>query len=150
AYEGAPPPLDADYWAANLRNPVRFQQAIAAAAENHGTFIEISPHPLLTYAITDTLGETDAHVSGTLQRDTDDTITFHTNLNATHTTRPPDPPHPAEPHPLIPSTPWQHTRHWITATSTTPHGAHAHPLLGIGVHDPTNGTRVWECEVNPD
>ena len=48
--------LDADYWAANLRNPVRFHQAIAAAGADHHTFIEISPHPLLTHAITDTLG----------------------------------------------------------------------------------------------
>ncbi|MCV7197188.1 type I polyketide synthase [Mycobacterium angelicum] len=149
-YDGPAPLLDADYWAANLRNPVRFHQAVSAAAENHHTFIEVSPHPLLTYAITDTLGDTGASVWGTLQRDTDDTVTFHTNLNATHTTRPPDTPHPPEPHPRLPNTPWQHTRHWISTGSGAPHSAHAHPLLGIGVHDPTNGTRVWECEVSPD
>ncbi|KJX74690.1 beta-ketoacyl reductase, partial [Mycobacterium lepromatosis] len=58
---------------------------------------------------------------GTLQRDTDDTITFHTNLNSVHTAHPPHTPHPAEPHVTIPSTPWQHTRHWITTllASTT-------------------------------
>lgn len=151
---GSTPTLDAEYWAANLRNPVRFHQAVAQAGENHHTFIEVSPHPLLTYAITDTLGATDAgqgtHVSGTLHRDADDTITFHTNLNATHTTRPPDTPHPPEPHPMLPLTPWQHTRHWITASSTASYGADTHPLLGIGVTDPTNGTRVWESEVNPE
>ena len=47
--------FDADYWAANLRNPVRFSQAVAAAAANHATFVEVSPHPLLTYAITESL-----------------------------------------------------------------------------------------------
>ena len=31
--------------------PVRFSQAVATAAEHHATFIEISPHPLLTHAI---------------------------------------------------------------------------------------------------
>ena len=46
------------YWAANLRNPVRFSQAIATAGADHHTFIEISPHPLLTHAITDTLEST--------------------------------------------------------------------------------------------
>ena len=51
------PVFDADYWAANLRNPVRFSQAVAAAGADHATFIEISPHPLLTHAITDTLGQ---------------------------------------------------------------------------------------------
>lgn len=149
-HDGPAPLLDADYWAANLRSPVRFHQAISSASQSHHTFIEVSPHPLLTYAITDTLGETTARVSGTLQRDTDDTITFHTNLNATHTTRPPDTPHPPEPHPQLPNTPWQHTRHWISAGSGAPHSAHAHPLLGIGVHDPTNDTRVWECEISPE
>ena len=48
--------FDADYWVANLRNPVRFSQAIAAAGADHSTFIEVSPHPLLTHAITDTPG----------------------------------------------------------------------------------------------
>lgn len=145
----APTPalLDAEYWAANLRNPVRFHQAISLAAQSHHTFVEVSPHPLLTYAITDTLPDAGARVLGTLQRDTDDTVTFHTNVNATHGTRPPDTPHPPEPHPLLPGTPWQHTRHWIDADSTA--GTHAHPLLGVGVDDPTNGTRVWECPIGP-
>ncbi len=147
----APHPLpDADYWAANLRNPVRFHQAVTTAGADHHTFIEISPHPLLTHAITDTLGETNTHTIGTLQRDTDDTITFHTNVNTTHTTRPPDTPHPPEPHPHLPSTPWQHTRHWIDTTSATPHSVNTHPLLGTGVVDPTNGTSVWQNRLSPE
>ena len=48
--------FDAEYWVANLRNPVRFSQAIATAGAEHATFVEISPHPLLTHAISDTLG----------------------------------------------------------------------------------------------
>ena len=52
---GAAPVFDADYWAANLRNPVRFSQAVGDASADHGTFIEVSPHPLLTNAISDTL-----------------------------------------------------------------------------------------------
>ena len=42
---GAAPAFDADYWAANLRNPVRFSQAVAAAAEDHATFVEDQPPP---------------------------------------------------------------------------------------------------------
>ncbi|MCV7258301.1 type I polyketide synthase, partial [Mycobacterium shimoidei] len=49
--DGGAPVFDADYWVVNLRNPVRFSQAVAAAAEKHCTFVEISPHPLLTHAI---------------------------------------------------------------------------------------------------
>ena len=140
--------FDAEYWAANLRNPVRFSQAVAAAGAEHATFVEVSPHPLLTHAISDTLAEVHHHSIGTLQRDTHDTLTFHTNLNATHTVRPPNTEHPPEPHPLLPTTPWHHTQHWITGTSAVP--VAAHPLLGIGVTDPTNGTRVWESTLGPD
>ena len=111
------PVFDAEHWATNMRNPVRFQQAITAAGTDHHTFIEISAHPLLTQAVIDTLHSAQ-HGSkytsiGTLQRDTDDTITFRTNLNTTHTTHPPQTPHPPEPHPQIPTTPWHHTHHWI-------------------------------------
>ncbi|MBX9642151.1 MAG: SDR family NAD(P)-dependent oxidoreductase [Mycobacteriaceae bacterium] len=104
------PAFDAEHWAANMRNPVRFQQAITSAAAQHHTFIEISAHPLLTQAITETLPGPGHRTVGTLARDADDTVTFRTNL---YTVRPADPPHPPEPHPAIPTTPWQHTRHWI-------------------------------------
>ncbi|MGB9227871.1 type I polyketide synthase [Mycobacterium sp.] len=150
--------FDAEYWATNMRNPVRFHQAITRAADRHTchTFIEVSAHPLLTHSISDTLksalksAETDNYLSiGTLQRDAHDTLTFHTNLNTAHTTHPPQTPHPPEPHPVLPTTPWQHTRHWISTTSAAFHMADTHPLLGIGVTDPTNGTRVWESELDP-
>jgi phthiocerol/phenolphthiocerol synthesis type-I polyketide synthase B len=110
------PLLDADYWVANVRQPVRLRQAIATAADNHTTFIEISPHPTLTQAIAQTLGDTHHHSVGTLSRDADDTVSFHVNLNAAHTTYPPQTPHPPGPHPQLPTTPWRHTRHWITVT----------------------------------
>ncbi len=119
-HTGGTPVFDADHWAANLRNPVRFSQAIGTAGADHATFIEISPHPLLTHAITDTLADTHHHSIGTLQRDAHDTHTFHTNHNAAHTTHPPQTPHLPEPHPPLPSAPWQHTDHWI---STTPRPA---------------------------
>lgn len=115
---GAAPLFDAEHWVANLRNPVRFSKAVAIASATHCTFIEISPHPLLTKAISDTLGDQGPgnahhHTIGTLQRDVHDTVAFHTNVNATHTARPPLRAHPPEPHPAIPTTPWRHTRHWI-------------------------------------
>ncbi len=113
----AAPVLDADYWVANVRRPVRFSQAIAAAAADHGTFIEISPHSTLGQPISDTLGTRadgqEYSTLGTLARDSDDTVTFHANLNATHTSRPPHTGHGAEPHIPLPTTPWHHTRHWV-------------------------------------
>ncbi len=137
------PTFDAEYWATNMRNPVRFQQAIAAAAASHyHTFIEISAHPLLPQAIIETLASAQPGSQyiavGSLQRDADDTMTFHTNLNTAHTRRPPQTPHPPEPHPQLPTTPWQHTRHWLTDRANSAQGAKA--LLPSGLH--RNGVAV--------
>jgi len=84
-----------------------------------------------------------------LVRDTDETLTFHTNFNATHTIHPPITEHPPEPHPLLPGAPWHHGRHWFK-TSATPMTEDTHPFLGWGVTDPTNGTRIWEGRLSPD
>ncbi|HEY2238763.1 MAG TPA: SDR family NAD(P)-dependent oxidoreductase, partial [Streptosporangiaceae bacterium] len=52
------PELDASYWYDSLRAPVQFQSAIGAfTARRHPAFIEVSPHPVLTAAITETLDE---------------------------------------------------------------------------------------------
>ncbi|MGH3823937.1 MAG: type I polyketide synthase [Pseudonocardiaceae bacterium] len=51
------PAFDAAYWVQNLRRPVRFTQAVSAAlADGHRVFTEISPHPVLLEAITNTGG----------------------------------------------------------------------------------------------
>jgi phthiocerol/phenolphthiocerol synthesis type-I polyketide synthase A len=147
--------FDADYWAANLRSPVRFSHAIAAAGAEYGTFVEVSPHPVLTHAISDTLAEVHHHSVSTLERDTHDTLTFHTNLNATHTIHPPHTDHSAEPHPLLPSTPWYHTRHWITTTERVDAAGSAAPKYGtlLGAHvavATTPPARLWQAKLLPD
>ncbi len=44
--------LDARYWGRNVREPVRFADAISALlTDGVGAFLEISPHPVLTAAI---------------------------------------------------------------------------------------------------
>jgi acyl transferase domain-containing protein/acyl carrier protein len=136
------------YWCDNLRNPVRFSQAVCTAAENHTTFIEVSPHPLLTHAISETVGERHHHAIATLQRDANDTLTFHSNLNAAHTTHPPRTPHPPELHPAVPTTPWHHAHHWISTGAQR--DSSVHPLLGTGVTDPSNGRRIWENVLGSD
>ena len=149
-HAGGAPVFDADYWVVNLRNPVRFSQAVAAAGADHATFVEVSPHPLLTYAISDTLGSARHHSIATLERDTDDTLTFHTNLNTTHL---PHTEHPPEPHPVIPGTPWHHTSHWITAQKRV-HGAGTAPRSGtlLGEHIAVAGTppaHLWQARLMP-
>ncbi|MFF4364442.1 type I polyketide synthase [Streptomyces sp. NPDC001604] len=70
--------LDAGYWYDSLRNTVHFERAVRTLAEQgHQVFIEVSPHPVLTGAITDTLEEIAGPttlpgvVCGTLRRDND-------------------------------------------------------------------------------
>ncbi|WP_033334544.1 acyltransferase domain-containing protein, partial [Streptomyces novaecaesareae] len=48
--------LDADYWYTNLRQPVLLEPTIRdLATHGHHAYIEISPHPVLTPAIEETL-----------------------------------------------------------------------------------------------
>lgn len=142
--------LDADYWVANLRQPARVSQAITAAAADHSTFIEVSAHPILAHAISDTLDTLDTpvahhHSIATLSRDGDDTVNFHTNLNRTHTAHPPQTPHPPEPHPQLPTTPWQHVRYWIDTAAVR---RHVGPSAPDGAGQSAAGVPAqWWCEL---
>ncbi|WP_225803444.1 type I polyketide synthase [Streptomyces sp. NK15101] len=50
--------LDAGYWYRNLRGTVRFEEVVRALLDQgHTTFIEVSPHPILTFAIEQTVEE---------------------------------------------------------------------------------------------
>jgi acyl transferase domain-containing protein/NADPH:quinone reductase-like Zn-dependent oxidoreductase/short-subunit dehydrogenase/acyl carrier protein len=64
--------LDAAYWFENLRRPVEFERTVRAVlADGLRTFVECSPHPVLTAGITETAEDSDvpAVVTGTLRRD---------------------------------------------------------------------------------
>jgi phthiocerol/phenolphthiocerol synthesis type-I polyketide synthase A len=147
------PLLDADYWVANVRQPVRLRQAICTAAEHNATFIEVSPHPTLMHAVTETLESTHHHSIGTLSRDGDDTVSFHTNLNSTCVLHPPQVPHPPEPHPVLPGAPWHHTQHWISAENYVK-AAESAPKPGtlLGEHiavATTPPTQLWQARLTP-
>ncbi|MFE9858105.1 type I polyketide synthase [Streptomyces sp. NPDC005780] len=67
----AGPELDADYWCRNLREPVRFDRALERLrADGFGTFVEVSPHPVLQIALAQgTEADGTAVVVGSLRRD---------------------------------------------------------------------------------
>jgi acyl transferase domain-containing protein len=85
--------LDAEYWYRNLRQPVEFGAAVGAlAGAGHRTFVEVSPHPVLTFSIQETLesavpGERVA-VTGTLRRDQGGLRRFLTSLALLHVAGP--------------------------------------------------------------
>uniref|UniRef100_A0AAU3GVI0 SDR family NAD(P)-dependent oxidoreductase n=1 Tax=Streptomyces sp. NBC_01401 TaxID=2903854 RepID=A0AAU3GVI0_9ACTN len=78
--------LDATYWYRNLRQTVQLQPAVQElTAQGHDLFIEISPHPVLTGAIEDTLHDSPARALGTLRRDEGGNRRFLTSLAQAHT-----------------------------------------------------------------
>ncbi|TDV37800.1 type I polyketide synthase [Actinophytocola oryzae] len=55
--------LDPDYWYRNLRQTVRLDQVTGELMDRgHRTFVEVSPHPVLTAAIEETAQDRDAEV----------------------------------------------------------------------------------------
>lgn len=114
-------PCDTEYWAANLRNPVRFAEAVRAAAEDgHRVFVEVAPHATQLHPLTDTLrdaGADDALIVPTLRRDTDDALTFRTSLatllvHGVRVAQPREGLHPEGRIVDVPPPRWRHRRFW--------------------------------------
>ena len=136
------PAFDVEYWAANLRRPVRFSQALeAAAADGHTVFVEVSPHPVALAAIEQTTGE---RALPSASRKIDERTAFLTSLAHLHVhghdvlkARPQTP--PVE----LPGPVWRHERFW--PRPTTRRGGH--PLLGVHIEQPGGKTHLWHADV---
>ncbi|HWE90485.1 MAG TPA: beta-ketoacyl synthase N-terminal-like domain-containing protein, partial [Pseudonocardiaceae bacterium] len=81
--------LDAEYWYRNLRHTVQFAQTTRLLlAHGHRLFVEISPHPVLTIGIQETiedaLDDEPAATVGTLRRGEGDLRRFRTALGEAH------------------------------------------------------------------
>ncbi|MET0896299.1 MAG: SDR family NAD(P)-dependent oxidoreductase, partial [Mycobacterium sp.] len=147
---GAGPAFDADYWADNLRNPVRFSHAVGTAAAEHTNFIEMSPHPLLTYAIEDTLRSSstdDFFVTSGLKRVEDETLFFRAQLGALGITGPDTRRGGVV---EIPSAPWQHSSYWLEDRSALHRLPDFHPLLGAHVELLSGRDHLWQADIAPD
>ena len=144
------PAFDADYWVANLRNPVRFSHAVAAAGAKRTTFVEMSPHPLLGYAIRESLGSSEIDrflVTSALKRVDDETLFCHQQLAAVGmATTAPDGGRLAE----IPPSPWQHSNYWFEIHSPVASIPDVHPLLGVHVEMPSGPDHVWQTDLDAD
>ncbi|MDX3645820.1 SDR family NAD(P)-dependent oxidoreductase, partial [Streptomyces sp. MB09-02B] len=128
--------LDAEYWYRNLRSTVRLDDTVARLVEaGHHVFVEISPHPVLTAPLTETVErtETEPLVVGTLRRDDGGLARVFASLAelavggvrvdwtpayADHDPAPPEP--PVE----LPTYAFQRRRHW---PQTLPSGPAADP-----------------------
>ncbi|MGW1953003.1 type I polyketide synthase, partial [Streptomyces sp. NPDC001920] len=89
--------LDTAYWYRNLRQTVRFEEAVRRlCADGFTTFVESSPHPVLTVGVRETLDDVaatagdsaraaaEAVVTGSLRRDDGGWRRFHTSLAEVH------------------------------------------------------------------
>ncbi|MET9264253.1 SDR family NAD(P)-dependent oxidoreductase, partial [Amycolatopsis sp. NPDC004079] len=81
-------PLDAGYWFRNLREPVLFERATRALLDaDHRTFIEVSPHPVLTLGVQETAEAAkagDVLATGSLRRDHGGLGQFRSALGRAH------------------------------------------------------------------
>ena len=116
------------------------------ALPEHHTFIEISPHPVLTHAITDTLGDArraqltpSARCTATPTTPSPSTRSSRRPADARSTTdgRLAD----------VPVTPWQHTRFWVADRSAISDSVASHPLLGTHIEVPSSRDHVWQADV---
>ncbi|WP_431784923.1 SDR family NAD(P)-dependent oxidoreductase, partial [Streptomyces chumphonensis] len=139
--------MDAAYWYANLRESVRFTDAVThALASGHRTFVEVSAHPVLTMGVQAIAeaADTEAIVVGTLRREEDESARFiasaaelwtrgvdidWTAVYAGRSTQRVD----------LPTYPFQRERYWLEepagASDVSGAGlaAAGHPLLGASV-----------------
>jgi len=140
--------LDAGYWYSNIRAAVRFEQAIRAlVSAGHRTFVEVSPHPILTASIQGTLEDAAAGqqttITGTLRRNEGGWQRFLTSAARLHAqgtgvSWTAIPPHRPGRHIDLPTYPFQRERYWLRQAAA-PHVGSAgldtpgHPLLGAVV-----------------
>ncbi|MGA7181517.1 MAG: SDR family NAD(P)-dependent oxidoreductase [Thiobacillaceae bacterium] len=132
--------LDAGYWWRNVRQPVRFAQAMSTlAAQGCRVFLEIGPHAILQRYISECLvaqGIT-GRVLPTLLRDNDGLARLEMATLTVHLLTEPSRPGAFFPEPgrhvRLPNYPWQRERHWHSRTSEDYRlieRRRVHPLLG--------------------
>ncbi|WP_449344115.1 SDR family NAD(P)-dependent oxidoreductase [Streptomyces nigrescens] len=137
--------LDAGYWFENLRNTVRFEEAIQALlADGHGVFVECSAHPVLTPGIEDTAQEVGSPVvvTGTLRREEGGWSRFAQSLGQLWAYGVPlewISLLPSGQRVQLPTYAFQRQRYWLETSSgagdvsSVGLGAADHPLLGAAV-----------------
>ncbi|MFH9067758.1 acyltransferase domain-containing protein, partial [Streptomyces coeruleorubidus] len=146
--------LTADYWYRNLRQTVQFHQTVQTLLDqDHSTFIETSPHPILTPALND-ISPT-ATTLQTLHRDHDDTTQLLTALTHAHNHGHPITWH----HPTntgsvaagVPTYPFQRRHYWLASSSggdATGVESGGHPLLGASMQVPGSGGTLFTGRVS--
>jgi acyl transferase domain-containing protein/NADPH:quinone reductase-like Zn-dependent oxidoreductase/SAM-dependent methyltransferase len=146
--------LDGGYWWRNVRDTVRFHEAIHALAVGpDDVFLEIGPHPVLTSAIVECLAERQlrAEVIPSLYRGRLERRTMLTGLGRLYVRGCPvdwnglD--RGGEKFVRLPAYPWQRERYWAEAADALERrvGSDRHPLLASSVAAPQP---TWQADLD--
>jgi phthiocerol/phenolphthiocerol synthesis type-I polyketide synthase C len=156
AFEGTA--LDGHYWWRNIREPVRFGDAVAHLIKDGvRLFLEVGPHSILRTYVKQTLD--DAKVTGrslpTLKRNHDSAqMLHHAVLAAIANGAQVDlerfvPAVTRAARVALPAYPWQRERHWLGPTAEAynlVNRTREHPLLGYRLRE---HTLAWENQLDP-
>ncbi|MGA9912449.1 MAG: acyltransferase domain-containing protein, partial [Paraburkholderia sp.] len=147
--------LDARYWWRNIREPVRFADAVAQVAQTGvRLFFEVGPHSILRTYVTQTLD--DVRLTGrslpTLKRNHDSAQMLHHaiyTMLANGARVDVERFAPLSAHVALPSYPWQHERYWLGPTAEAynlVNRRREHPLLGYRLRE---HALAWENQLDP-
>ncbi|HEX8118911.1 MAG TPA: acyltransferase domain-containing protein, partial [Pyrinomonadaceae bacterium] len=163
--------LSPSYWARNLRERVRFSEAVGELRQRgFEAFVEVSPHPVLTTAVEETLrsaadeGEdVEALIVGTLRKETDEREAINEAAGRLYASGV-----DVEWEAVngergkcvkLPAYPWLRQHYWANADPSMrgalgpkglrPSSAGGHPLLGERLDAATGGRQhFWEVQLN--
>lgn len=147
--------LSADYWWRNLRQPVRFTDAMRTLAKHENAIhVEIGPHPVLAAGIKESLSaagrDESAVVCSSLIREKPERRSLLETLSKVYAAgrNPNWKLHfgAAAEYVRLPTYPWQRETHWFESTESLEmrKGGSTHPLVGPKILAPTP---TWECEL---
>ncbi|MFC5430240.1 SDR family NAD(P)-dependent oxidoreductase [Paraburkholderia denitrificans] len=150
--------LDADYWWRNIREPVRFGDAIARLVdEGVRLFVEVGPHTILRTYVKQSLDalKVQGVTLATLKRHHDSALTLHRAiLSAVAHGAQVDRERlvayrPACAEVSLPHYPWQHEHYWVMPTADgygLADRRREHPLLGYRLRE---HAFAWENQIDP-
>lgn len=149
--------LDRDYWWRNIRQHVRFADAVEFLIRT-GTrvFLEVGPHPVLRTYLDELLRASgvEGRVLGTLRRQADESAALEAilpNLHVAGLSASLLASIARQPQVALPAYPWQRTAYWFAAAPATADATPArpaeHPLLG---HRTAQGQPSWTQDLDLD
>lgn len=147
--------MTAEYWWRNVRQPVRFAEAISTLiASGDTTFLELGPHPALEHPLRDCLSDSGAsgHVFHSLRREADESLEMLSNFAAQHIYGLPvdwAAVNQSDHHYVnLPTYQWQHQPYMLESKVRNFYDIEPfdHPLLGMRINAPNP---TWQLELDP-